>query len=296
MRIINLGSLNIDYVYRVNEIVKPGETTAAISRDVFSGGKGLNQSVALGRAGADVYHAGLIGDDKAGLLQILSESGVDTHSIRTCTEQTGHAIIQVASDGQNSIIVYGGANKQITVDHITEVLNGFGKGDMLLLQNEISCTGEAIEIAANKGMSIAFNPSPFTQDILDMPLEKLDWIILNSTEGTNISGSQDPDEIIDKISATYENVKIVLTLGSEGSICFDGKTKYFQESYKVKAVDTTAAGDTFTGYFLACVAEGKGIREVLKIAGAAAAISVMSEGAAVSIPARDRVYEFIMPI
>lgn len=94
--------------------------------------------------------------------------------IKTCPDQTGHAFIQVASNGQNSIIVYGGANKKITVDYITEVFANFGKGDMLHLQNEISCTHKAIDIASNKGMSIVFNPSPFTQEILNMPLEKLD--------------------------------------------------------------------------------------------------------------------------
>jgi len=187
-------------------------------------------------------------------------TGVDTHLIRTCPVQTGHAFIQVASSGQNSIIVYGGSNKQITVDYISEAFCDFGKDDMLLLQNEISCTEEAIKIAADKGMRIAFNPSPFTQEILSMPLEKLDWLILNSTEG---------------------------------AICFDGETRYFQECYKVKAVDTTGAGDTFTGYFLACIAKGKGIQEALKIAGAAAAISVMSEGAAVSIPTQKAVDDFI---
>lgn len=137
MKIINLGSLNIDYVYEVEKIVSPGETIAALSRQVFSGGKGLNQSVALGNAGADVLHAGLIGDEKSDLLQVLEKSGVKTKFIKTSKSQTGHAIIQVDSNGQNSIIVFGGANRQITKDYINKTLNNFQKGDMLLLQNEI---------------------------------------------------------------------------------------------------------------------------------------------------------------
>ncbi len=292
MRIVNLGSLNIDYVYRVQDIVSPGETTAALSRDVFSGGKGLNQSVALGRAGAKVFHAGLVGEEKAELLDVLESSGVDISLIKQCAAETGHAVIQVDNKGQNSIIVFGGANKQITADYISEALSDFREGDLLLLQNEISCVGDAMEHAARKGMTIAFNPSPFTENINDLPLDKVKWLILNKTEGTCISGEEDSGAMIRNISARYPDMSIVITLGSEGSVCFDGENTFTQKSYKVDAVDTTGAGDTFTGYFIASAAEGRKIPEALRTASAAAALSVMTKGAAVSIPYRDAVNRF----
>lgn len=292
MRIVNFGSLNIDYVYRVQDIVSPGETTAALSREVFSGGKGLNQSVALGRAGAKVFHAGLVGEEKAELLDVLESSGVDIGLIKQCGAETGHAVIQVDNKGQNSIIVFGGANKQITPEYISEALSDFGKGDLLLIQNEISCVAEAIEQAARKGMVIAFNPSPFTDTIKDLPLDKVKWLILNKTEGACISGADEPDAMIKIISARYPEMNIVITLGSEGSVCFDGVNTFCQKSFKVNAVDTTGAGDTFTGYFIASVAEGREIPEAQKAASAAAALSVMIKGASVSIPFRDAVNRF----
>ncbi|MFA7204882.1 MAG: ribokinase [Saccharofermentanales bacterium] len=293
MKIINFGSLNIDYVYKVKEIVSPGETTAALSREVFSGGKGLNQSVALGRAGAAVSHAGLIGDETGDLLNVLEASGVETNLIRSCPTQTGHAVIQVDGNGQNSIIVLGGANRQITKDMLAEMFSGFDKSDMLLLQNETSCTREAIEQAFEKGMTICFNPSPFTEELKNYPIDKISWLILNSTEGTQMSGEQEPGEIVRSLSAKYPGLKIVLTLGSKGAICFDGESECFQSSFKVKAADTTGAGDTFTGYFLASVAAGKALPEALRTASAAAALAVTVKGAAASIPGLSDVEDFL---
>lgn len=142
-------------------------------------------------------------------------------------------------------------------------------------------------------MIVCFNPSPFTEELKLYPLQKVDWLLLNSTEGMQLSGSEDPKEIINILSAKYKNTKIVLTLGKEGVICFDGEKSYYQESYNVRSVDTTGAGDTFTGYYLASIAENESIPKALKIASAAAAISVTKKGAAISIPNMETVLNFI---
>jgi len=332
MKILNLGSLNIDYVYRLKDIVRPGETSAVLSRDVFCGGKGLNQSVALGRSGADVYHAGLVGEDHKDLFAMLANSGVNTDYIQITNTQTGHAIIQVDDQGQNSIIVFGGANKQVSESFIEDLTSHFSEGDMLVLQNEIAHVDKAIEIASRTGMLVALNPSPFTDEILSYPLDKIDWLILNMTEGEAMSGQVEPHKIIRSLADSYPKMKIVLTMGSGGAMCFDGNSIYEEAGFKVKALDTTGAGDTFTGYFLSYISnhpefresESKGfshsqdfaaprslakeapgspiiissndkplIARALRYANAAAALAVMAEGAAQSIPSLQKVEEFL---
>lgn len=163
MKILNFGSLNIDYTYSVDHIVHPGETITSGSLEVFPGGKGLNQSIALARAGADVYHAGLIGEDGIFLRDLCRESGVKTGYIRETETRTGNAIIQVSEKGENCIILYPGANREQTEEYIDEVLKGFGEGDVLLLQNEINLLDYLISKGAEKGMKIVLNPSPFDE-------------------------------------------------------------------------------------------------------------------------------------
>ena len=139
MKILNFGSCNIDYVYSLEHIVVPGETLSASKREVFPGGKGLNQSVAVARAGAQVFHAGVIGNDGAMLRAVLEESGADTRYLETADQPNGHAVIQLASNAQNSIFLYEGTNGMITEQMVDRVLENFGTGDILLLQNEEEC-------------------------------------------------------------------------------------------------------------------------------------------------------------
>lgn len=289
MNILNFGSLNLDYVYAVDHIVKPGETLASNRLEVFCGGKGLNQSVALARAGARVSHAGMIGRDGEPLLAMCRENGVDVSHVRVVSERSGNAIIQVGADGQNSIVLFGGANRENSREHVDRVLAEFGPGDMLLLQNEINLLEYVIDAAAERGMRTVLNPSPFDAAIAACDLEKVSLFIVNEVEGEQISGEADPGRIIEAMLARYPKAGVLLTLGEHGSLYRDGRETARREARRVRVVDTTAAGDTFAGYFLTALTEGKPPGDALDFATCAASIAVSRAGAAASIPHREEV-------
>lgn len=284
MKILNFGSLNLDYVYSLEHFVTPGETITAGDYKVNAGGKGLNQSIALARAGAEVYHAGCVGNEGEQLIELLNESGAKTDYIKTVDTATGHAIIQVDSEGQNCIIIFGGANQKITKDHIKEALDIFCEGDILVLQNETNALEDLINAAYDKKMKIAFNPSPFEKKLLDLPLQKITWFLVNEVEGKEISGESDPQKTVSGIIAKYPSAEVVLTLGPNGVLYGKGDLRIAHPAHKAKVLDTTAAGDTFTGYFLYAVSSGESVEYALNLASAASAYAIGIKGAAKSIP------------
>ena len=287
MRLLNFGSLNIDYVYRVDSFLKPGETKEALSFSVFAGGKGLNQSIALARAGVKVAFAGKIGAEGRFLVDRLSSEGVDISRVETsATGACGHANIQVDDAGRNCILYFAGANKEIDSAFIARALEGFGKGDLLLIQNEISSVAEIIDAAFACGMTIAMNPSPCDARVASYPLGKIGILLLNEIEASDLSGLPDPLEAAVALSKLYPSTTIIVTLGAEGSLCVQGGNTIRQKAYPVEAVDTTAAGDSFTGYFLAGYLEGMGMAEALDLAAKAASICVTRPGASDSVPRR----------
>jgi len=291
MKILNFGSLNLDLVYQMPHFIRAGETLSSTAFNKNVGGKGLNQSVALAKAGAEIYHAGLIGEDGEMLRAFLAENGVDTRFVRTIDQPSGHAVIQVEPAGNNCIFLFGGANQCVTESFIQEALEPFGEGDFLVLQNEINSIDRIIEAAHTKGMQVVLNPSPIADNLKELPLEKISWFILNEIEGGELSGETDPDKILDKLTELYPHAQIVLTLGGDGSVYCGKGERIRQQVYKVQAVDTTAAGDTFTGFFFAAVADGVEPAEALKRASKASSISVTRPGAAASIPTLNEVLE-----
>lgn len=295
MKILNFGSLNIDRTYSVEHFVQPKETISALDLNLFCGGKGLNQSIALARAKAVVYHAGAIGEDGDELLRCLQESNVDTSQIvKKKGKLSGHAIIQVDPSGQNSIIVMGGTNKEIDEHQIDETLRLFTYGDCLLLQNEISNGAYLIHQAKQRGMIIALNPSPIDQSLLNSPLELVDYLILNEVEASHLAGIEETSaqHILDSLSLKYPQAKIIMTVGKEGAYYKDSKEQHFHDSCLVKAVDTTAAGDTFCGYYLACLSRGYSNMDCLHYATIAAGRSVTLDGASSSIPTWNEMLAF----
>ena len=293
MKILNFGSLNIDKVYSVPHFVSAGETLSSTNYEEFPGGKGLNQSIALAKAGAEVYHAGKIGKDGLFLKDILSESNVNIDWIEETGTTTGHAIIQVSSSGENCILLFGGANKEITIDQINDVLVNFSQDDLLLLQNEINDLEYIVEKAHKKGLKIALNPSPIDETMIKLDFSKIDYLILNEIEAKAITGENMNDKIFQRLLSLNKQLKIVLTLGTEGVIYKDSVQEHRQPSYKVDAVDTTAAGDTFLGYFLSQISQHTDIKKSLQIAAKAASIAVTRKGAASSIPTWQEVIETI---
>lgn len=289
MNICNLGSLNIDYVYAVDHFVQPGETLAAAHRAQFAGGKGLNQSIALAKAGAPVFHAGRIGPEGGFLVEALSQAGADTSLIETAAVPTGHAVIQVDEGGQNCILLFGGANQTLDERFLDRVLAPFQPGDILLLQNEVNLLPRIIEKAYEKGLRIALNPSPIDDSLLRLPLHKIRWLILNEIEGRALTGRTDPEEIVSALLERAPESGVMLTLGHDGALYGENGLRLRQPIFPVKAVDTTAAGDTFTGYFLAGILQGLPMEEVLRRASRASSIAVSRQGAAPSIPTLEEV-------
>ena len=293
MRILNFGSCNIDYVYSLPHIVMEGETEAAERLEVFPGGKGLNQSVAMARAGAEVFHAGCIGQEGTMLRDLLTESGADVSYLEIVNERNGHAIIQVSERGENSILLFPGANSAVTEEQIRRVLDCFGAGDVLVLQNEISHVDTLVKEGYAHGMRIVLNPSPYNEQIEKIDLSMLSYLILNEVEIGQLTGCDDPRRGLAMLAARYPTLQVVLTLGGDGCLYRKGEKELWQSVFTVAVKDTTAAGDTFTGYFVAAVSRGKEIAEALCVASAAAAISVSRMGAAPSIPRCDEVNQFL---
>jgi len=286
MRILNIGSLNIDYVYAVDHFVRPGETLASLNFSVFAGGKGFNQSIALARAGAAASHAGKVGKDGAWLVARLEQEGVDASAIATAEAATGHAIIQVIPSGENAIVLHGGANQSVSESDIARALARHKAGDYLLVQNEISSVADAIRGGAKRGMKVVFNPAPISPAVRGYPLDLVDLFILNETEAEGLTEKTAFEDIRAEMRRRFPKAMTVLTLGGRGAVCFDAGALYRQPAFAVNALDTTAAGDTFTGYFLAGLMEHGDAARALELGCRAAAICVTRPGAADSIPLR----------
>ena len=296
MKILNLGSMNLDFVYTLDHIVRPGETEASHEMNTFLGGKGMNQSVALAKAGAQVWQGGMIGTDGQPFLDACRQYGVHSELIHTVEGKSGHAIIQLDKNGQNSILLYGGANQMLTQEYVDRVLEQFSAGDILLLQNEVNLLPYIVDRAYERGMQIALNPSPFNEKLADVDFNKISIFLLNEIEGEQITGKTEPEEILSAMLERHPAAKIVLTLGAEGAAYADSTQKHYQPAYPVDVVDTTAAGDTFTGYFIAGLIEGMDIPRILQMSAVASSITVSREGAVPSIPEREEVMKKLAEI
>lgn len=293
MKILNFGSCNIDYVYTVDHMVCAGETISATKLELFPGGKGLNQSVAAARAGADIYHAGCIGNNGEFLKEILAESGANTDFLKKENIANGHAIIQVDKNGENCICIYQGSNGMISKEYVDFVLDNFDSGDILLLQNEINNMPYIVESAYKRGIDIVFNPSPFNDGIKEINIDHISYLLVNQVEAKALFGQDNVSDSVDYIREHYPELKVVITLGKKGCVFVDKKEMIFQSSFVVDTVDTTAAGDTFAGYFVSFLSKGEDYAHAIKYASAASALAVSKMGAATSIPTIDEVNKAI---
>jgi len=292
MKILNIGSLNVDNTYRVDEFLKPGETKSSLRLDVFCGGKGLNQSIAAAKAGCTVQHAGFFGAGSEMLKDALQKSGVDVSLMKHITGKCGHTIIEVDGHGQNCILLYGGSNKSLTKDYIDSVLFTCSKEDILLLQNETNLVDYCMKAAHEKGMRIAFNAAPMDASVTSYPITFVDWLFVNEVEGAMLSGKDAYPEILAELARKYPHTAIILTLGKHGLLYKDSEQAIKMGTYlDAPVVDTTAAGDTFIGYFLAGVASKWPVTESLQFATAASSVCVGRAGASPSIPYAKEVSE-----
>lgn len=302
MKLYNLGSLNIDYVYTMPHFVMPGETITCDNVEQFAGGKGLNQSIAASAAGMNVVHIGRIGKDGIHLKELLDKKNVNTEKlIVDDVALSGNAIIQVNREGQNCIIISGGTNRMIDEEQIESALASAEKGDILLVQNETSSIPFAIQLAHDKGMIVAVNPAPLDESVNTWPLDLIDFFIVNEIEARELASikgvetkEMSDDEILQCLHQLFPNTTIVQTLGERGSQAISScGSVTTQPRFSVKAVDTTAAGDTFVGYFLFGKSVGEDNQTAMRRAAAASAICVSRKGAAPSIPSIMETEDFL---
>ena len=293
MSVLSIGSMNLDYVYQVPHLARPGESLMATAMETKAGGKGLNQTLALARAGATVRHAGCIGSEGAVLRDLLAENGVDVSLVETVEAPQGSAFIQVdQTTAQNSIVVFGGSNRALTPERVEELLESAQPKERVVLQNEVSSMREILAGCAEHGLPVILNPAPYSDDIATMDLSPVEWLIVNEVEVEQLTGTGDPDEAWQVVQLRWPNTSLIVTLGEQGSICFHQNERIVQEAYKVKAVDTTAAGDTFIGYFVAGLEESLPLAQCLRQASVASAIAVTRPGAAPSIPWKRELLDF----
>ena len=293
MKVLSFGSLNIDLLFSVDHIALPGETISSDSFTRSAGGKGANQAAALAKAGLPVYMAGKTGKDGLFLLELLESYGVNTDSVIQYEGAAGQAIIQIDRNGQNSIVLFSGGNGEITIEEIEKIIAQFTGEDIIVLQNEIAHIDHIINTAGKKGMRICFNPSPFNDKILTLPLNSIKWLFVNELEGSALAGLpplSSPPAAIDRLTEIFPNTEIILTAGKDGAFYGCGKERLSCEIVKVPVIDTTGAGDTFIGFFLAAREKNMSVSQSLAAACKAAAIAVSIKGAMESIPLANEVF------
>jgi len=286
--IVNFGSINIDHVYQVPHFVKPGETLASLSLSTGLGGKGANQSVAAAKAGANVAHIGRVSSNDQWAVELLNSAGVDTRYIELVECASGHAIIQVDAQGENAIVLHGGANQSFTKEELHAVFENISaSGDSieyLLMQNECNLLAQALDTAHALGIKTVLNPAPMTADIKELPLHQLDTLIVNQGEAEALCDTADIDYMVQQFKHLAPKTRVVITLGGDGAVLLSNGETTRVKAPAVTVVDTTAAGDTFVGYFLAGLVEGLDDKDALQRACLAASTTATREGAIASIP------------
>jgi len=285
MTIYNLGSINIDHVYRLRALPRPGETLLARSYDRGLGGKGANQSIAAARAGADVVHIGAMGMGDDWVPERLAAAGIEVSAIlRLPGEATGHAIILVDENGENSIVLHGGANLALPEDMASRP--AFARGDILLMQNETNLQARTAARARQAGARVIYSAAPFSIGALREMLPHISILAVNGIEAR------------DTFAAFGEELPVeglLITRGAEGAEFRDlrqGRV-WHQPAFPVRAVDTTGAGDCFAGWFAAGLARDETPQDALRHAAAAAALQVTRHGAGNAMPDRAEVAEFL---
>ncbi|TVS03201.1 MAG: ribokinase [Rhodobacteraceae bacterium] len=282
------GSINIDHFYMLERLPAPGETLAAQSYRVELGGKGANQSVAAARAGAAVRHLGAVGADGAKALFELEASGVECHAVQRLEGATGHAVIMVDQAGENSIIIHAGANREMTLAPVLEALSDSETGDVLLVQNETAHQAEVAEGAMAKGMKVIYSAAPFDMEAVRAVLPFLSLLVMNKVEAAQLQAA---------IGLGLDEIPVetlVITRGSEGASWLTrGQPEIHVPAQPVDVMDTTGAGDCFTGALAAALDAGSAPEEAMRFASAAAALQVGCVGTAGAMPRRAEILALI---
>lgn len=285
--ILNFGSINIDNVYQVSRFPGAGETISAKSLEKILGGKGINQTIAVQRAGAAIFHVGHVGKDEW-IFDQLSKMEVDKKFIYSCAGVTGHAIIYVDNLGENKIVIHAGANEQFKSKQCDEILEQFKlEKPWVILQNEINLSLEVAIKAKELGFKVCYSAAPFSSECVNKILPYVDLLAMNETEMKELQNTSS------KNLADFNVAMTLVTLGSRGAELYIQGEVIKQTSFDIKPVDTTGAGDTFLGSFIARYDCGESVQSALQYASGAAAIQITRMGAAPAIPTYNQVQEFL---
>ena len=287
MTIYSFGSINIDHIHTVPHFPQPGETLSDTGYAVGLGGKGCNQSLAASAAGARVRHIGAVGADGLWARQQMADAGVDIAAVSECPEATGHAVIYVTPDAENQIVIHGGANRAFTAQAIETALAGAGQGDWFLCQNETNMVAEAAAMARARGLRVAYAAAPFDAETAAAMLPLTDLLAVNALEAEALArqvGCQ---------PAALPVPSLLITRGAEGAVWLRDGARTEMPAFEVLAVDTTGAGDTFLGTFLAGLDLGLTDEIALRRAAAAAALQVTRTGAGTAIPTAAELDRFL---
>jgi ribokinase len=293
MKVLDLGSLNIDLTFSVDHIVKPGETIGSFTLERNAGGKGANQAAALAKAGLDVSMAGKVGSDGRFLLDTLRSYGVNVDNVNLYDGATGQAIIQVDKAGQNAIFLFQGGNAAITLEEIDRILGNFAANDIIVLQNEIVHLNYIIENASRRGLKICLNPSPMDDNIRSLPLHLVDLFFVNEIEAAilaDVKQDTSPKDTLEILVKKFPGAELILTAGKDGAYYGYNDERGKGDIVDVDVVDTTGAGDTFLGYFLAGRVKQYSVHDALMFACKASSIAVTRKGAMASIPFANEVF------
>lgn len=280
MAVYNVGSINADLFYQVPHLLAPGETLASTEHSRGLGGKGANMSVAIARAAARAVHIGAVGSDGRWAVERLLEYGVDTRNIVELDVPTGHAVIMVDDHGENAILLYPGANRALTETHIASALAVATEADTFVFQNETSAQIEGATLASSKGMRVVYAAAPFDAHSVEAVLPMLDILVMNAIEA---------QQLTDALGVALTDLPVrdvIVTLGGDGCRWVntdDGTDKTFP-AIPVTPVDTTGAGDTFTGFLVAGLDRGLPMEQAISLGQQAGAIMVTRHGTADVIP------------
>ena len=286
--IFNFGSINVDHVYRVAAMPSPGETLTAGSYQKLLGGKGINQSIAIARAGQAPVHIGSLGSDDSWTMEQVKNFGIDTALIAQSAHPTGHAVIYVDDAGENQIVIFGGANQDLKPAQIEEAFKTCAGADhWVLVQNETNLLADIVDQAKSAGFKVAYSAAPFVADTVAELIDKIDLLAVNEVEAEATA------RLLGVAVSEIAVPQLLITRGSKGVEFHSHGEVHNQPAFRVEAVDTTGAGDTFLGSFLAHHCYGVEIAQSLRYASAASALQVTRPGAAVAIPAREEVETFL---
>lgn len=295
-KILVVGSLNMDLVVRVPHAPVPGETILGGDFETYPGGKGANQAVAASRMGGEVTMVGRVGIDSFGdrLIQALVEDKIrTTHVIKDSSAATGVAMIAVAADGENMIVVASGVNSHLSIDDVDKARPLMRETDILLVQLEcpIETISFAVDLAKNYGIPIVFNPAP-AQPLSKALWKNVDYLTPNVPELLCLTGADDIDAGIQKLRE-WGVRNVIVTLGANGARLVTDDLDKHLPAFEVTAVDTTAAGDAFNGALAVALAEGRTLVDAVNLAMAAGALTATKRGAQASLPTREAVDDFL---